>query len=138
MEKIADDRAAAEVSSPEMKPRLFRLHRIDALLRQGGFPNATTLAEVLEVCSRTVQRDIEFLRDRMDAPVEFDRRRNGYYYTEPTFSLPAMTLREDELQALGVVRRYLESSSRVQIQASNRGHRLLSISSPAPSSASGP
>jgi hypothetical protein len=39
-----------------------RLRQLFELLQKGGFPNATTLARKLEVCTRTIRRDIELLR----------------------------------------------------------------------------
>ncbi len=48
----------------------------------------------LEVCRRTVQRDIEFLRDRLSAPLIFDPESNGYAYGDPAFRLPFLTLSE--------------------------------------------
>lgn len=90
------------------KPRISRLHEIDRLIRAKQHPNAKTLAERFEVSQRTAQRDLEFLRDRMDAPLEYDRSRRGYRYTEESYALPALTLRQDELDALRVVQRFLE------------------------------
>src|SRR5438309_226802 len=54
--------------SPRMKIAVrFSLQRIAALdraIRAGEYPNAWTIARELEVGHRTVQRDVEFLRDR--------------------------------------------------------------------------
>ena len=38
--------------------------------------------------ARTIRRDIDYMRDQLHAPIEFDSVQNGYYYTEPTFRLP--------------------------------------------------
>ena len=64
-------------SSP--RSPLARIAFIDRAIRAGGWPNANTLARDLEVSARTVQRDIIFLRDRLQAPVEFDSHRHGYH-----------------------------------------------------------
>jgi predicted DNA-binding transcriptional regulator YafY len=85
-----------------------RLSALDRAIRAGKFPNATTLADALEVCPRTIQRDIEFLRDRMGAPLVFDRRRNGYAYADPDYQLPLLTLTEGELVALFLAERVLQ------------------------------
>ena len=37
-------------------------------IKAGRFPNAGNLAENFELSGRTAQRDIEFIRDRLDAP----------------------------------------------------------------------
>lgn len=89
----------------------FSLQRISALdraIRAGEYPNARTIARALEVGHRTVQRDIEFLRDRLGAPLAFDQRRNGYYYSKPDYNLPLLTLTEGELVALFVAERALQ------------------------------
>jgi predicted DNA-binding transcriptional regulator YafY len=71
---------------------LQRIAALDRAIRAGEYPNARTISRELEVGHRTVQRDVEFLRDRLGAPLVFDRRHNGYYYAEPDYRLPLMTL----------------------------------------------
>jgi predicted DNA-binding transcriptional regulator YafY len=87
---------------------LERLSALDRAIRAGEYPNASTLARALEVCPRTVQRDIEFLRDRMGAPLVFDPRRNGYAYRDPDYRLPLLTLTEGKLIALFLAERVLQ------------------------------
>ncbi|GAB6876615.1 helix-turn-helix transcriptional regulator [Thermaerobacter litoralis] len=70
------------------RAQLHRLVRIVAELRANRYPNARTLAESLEVTTRTVHRDLDVLRDDWHAPLEFDRRRNGYYLTDPSWEPP--------------------------------------------------
>jgi len=64
---------------------LQRLAMLDQAIRAGELPNAATLARKREVSPRTIRRDVESLRDRLKAPLDFDARRNGYVYTEPDF-----------------------------------------------------
>lgn len=80
---------------------------IDRRIRAGAFPSIAQLAADWEVDERTIKRDIEFMRDRLHAPIEYDRKRRGYYYSEATWSMPAITLREGELVALLLARRAL-------------------------------
>jgi predicted DNA-binding transcriptional regulator YafY len=95
------------------RPPLWRIAEIDRLVRLGEHPNAVSLARELEVCRRTVQRDLDFLRDRLKAPLEFVASRRGYRYTDPTFRLSFWNLTEGELLALfladGVLRRYRDT-----------------------------
>lgn len=44
-----------------------------------------------------MQRDIDYLRYQLDAPIEYSARQRGYYYTEERFQLPAMDIRESDL-----------------------------------------
>jgi predicted DNA-binding transcriptional regulator YafY len=82
------------------KTQAERLLDLDQQLRNNGYPNCTSFAEQWEVSTKTAQRDIDFLRDRMGAPIEYDALHRGYYYTEPTFMLPAVQMNEGELAAL--------------------------------------
>jgi predicted DNA-binding transcriptional regulator YafY len=76
------------------RPPLARLALIDQSIRGGKWPNASTLAKQLEVSSRTVQRDLEFMRDRLQAPLAFDPVRNGWHYTCPDFHFPFFRITE--------------------------------------------
>jgi proteasome accessory factor B len=81
---------------------------IDRRIRSEEFPSAPELAADWEVDERTIKRDIEFMRDRLHAPIKYDRKRRGYFYSEPHWSMPAISMREGELVALLLARRALE------------------------------
>ena len=73
-----------------MKRNNFQFERqvdLDRRIRAGEFPSCLTLVAVWEVSGRTIKRDIEFMRDRLGAPIEYDRKRRGYYYAK-TWSFP--------------------------------------------------
>ncbi len=57
----------ATLESPHMnlasRPPLRRLVLLDQMLRRQEYPNARSAARDLEVCERTVHRDLDFLRD---------------------------------------------------------------------------
>jgi len=67
---------------------LERVYSFHQDLLTNSYPNATTLVDRFEVSLATARRDIAYLRDRLMAPLAFDNRRNGFYYTENDFSLP--------------------------------------------------
>lgn len=98
------------VKSPDKstRPPLERMLRIHRAIQSGSHPNASGLAVDFEVSSKTIQRDIEFMRDRLDLPIDFDRAHNGYYYTEEVTAFPAMQITEGELFALVVAEKALE------------------------------
>ncbi|CAN5192615.1 WYL domain-containing protein [soil metagenome] len=81
--------------------------RIHGQLKSGGLPNCRKLAEELEVSSKTVQRDIDFMRDRLGLPIEYDPLRFGYSYTEPVTSFPSIEVSEGEIAALFVAQKAL-------------------------------
>ncbi len=59
-------------------PKTDRLYKIELLVRQrGSIPFADLLA-ALEVSPATLKRDLEYLRDQLGAPIEYDRDSNGY------------------------------------------------------------
>ncbi len=84
------------------------MQRIHQALHAGGFPNANALAADLEVTTKTVYRDVEFMRDRLGLPIEFDKLRNGYFYTEEVSAFPTFQITEGELFALIVAEKALQ------------------------------
>lgn len=90
------------------RPPLERMLRIHDELRRGAFTNCTKLVAALGVCRKTVLRDIAFMRDRLDLPIEFDVGIQAYRYTHPVTSFPTVHVTEGELMALLVAQRALE------------------------------
>jgi proteasome accessory factor B len=84
---------------------MLRIHRA---IQAGKYPNATTLAGELEVSTKSIYRDIEFMRDRLDLPIEFDGARNGFHYTQEIVSFPTLQITEGELFALLVAEKALQ------------------------------
>jgi proteasome accessory factor B len=82
--------------------------RIHEELRRGALVNCTTLVKALEVSRKTVVRDIAFMRDRLDLPIEFDAQIQAYRYTHPVNSFPTVHVTEGELLALLVAQRALQ------------------------------
>jgi len=82
--------------------------RIHQAIQSGTFPNAPGLAAELEVSAKSIYRDLEFMRDRLDLPVAFDRQRLGYHYTEEVSAFPTVQITEGELFALIVAEKALQ------------------------------
>ncbi len=93
---------------PRSRPPLARMVRIHAALLEGAYPNCSTLAKAIEVASKTIQRDIEYMRDQLGLPIEYDSVRHGYAYTEPVTSFPTIPATEGEVLALFVAQKALE------------------------------
>ena len=71
--------------SDRQKATRFMFERYRSILnavRSGSYPNTSQLARLLEVSMSTVSRDIEFLRERMGCPIEYDFYRKGYHCSE--------------------------------------------------------
>ena len=63
------------------------------------YPNARALAECFEISSRQAQRDIEYMRDNMNAPLVYCAGKRGYKY-EKEYVLPSFFLSESEKAAV--------------------------------------
>jgi predicted DNA-binding transcriptional regulator YafY len=64
--------------------------RIHELLVADRYPNCRKIAEEFEVSSKTVQRDVNFMRDQMGLPIEYDKARFGFHYTRAVAGFPAL------------------------------------------------
>ncbi len=82
--------------------------RLHERLKAGVFPNCRKLALELEVSAKTIQRDIDFMRDRLGLPIEYDQLQFGFYYTEPVANFPSIEVSQGEIIALFVARKALE------------------------------
>jgi predicted DNA-binding transcriptional regulator YafY len=101
-------RARAESDGFHSRPPLERMLRIHQALHSGGYPNATTLARQLEVSTKSIHRDLEFMRDRLELPIQYDAKRFGYSYTEHVKSFPTLQITEGEIFALVVAEKALQ------------------------------
>ena len=103
--------------------RIYQLHRILASHR---LPVSRKVLEERLECSRaTILRTIETLRNTFNAPLEYDRERNGYYYDNQdgsAFELHGVWFDADELYALLTAQQLLE-----QIQPGLLGAQLKPI-----------
>lgn len=90
------------------RPPLQRMIHIHNTIHAGKFPNASTLAGELEVCVRSVGRDIEFMRDRMGLPIRYNQVRHGFFYEGEVTAFPSLTISEGELFALAVAEKALQ------------------------------
>lgn len=87
--------------------RTERFYRIEMLIKSRGGVNFETLMDEIEVSRATLKRDLQYLRDRMDAPIVYDRFDNLYRFDveaggadEPTPQLPGVWFSESEILAL--------------------------------------
>lgn len=88
--------------------RTERFYKIERLLRSRGCVSFEALQAELSVSPATLKRDLQYLRDRMGAPIAYDRADNGYRFEVPAtgvarpvaHELPGMWFSERELHAL--------------------------------------
>lgn len=85
--------------------RTERFYKIEHLLISRGVVPVTSFLEELEVSLATFKRDLEYLRDRMNMPIEWDRDAGGYRYASnrsdgrPS-TLPGLWFNASEVHAL--------------------------------------
>lgn len=87
--------------------RTERFYKIELLLRNCGRVNFQTLLDELSVSPATLKRDLQYLRDRMDAPIAYDRAENAYQFAPQgngrpgaSHQLPGLWFSETEIHAL--------------------------------------
>lgn len=90
------------------RPAIERMMLIHKALQRGGFPNCSRLAAELEVSTKTISRDIDFMRDRMLMPIEYEASEHGYCYTHEVESMPTINISEGELLALSIAQKALD------------------------------
>jgi predicted DNA-binding transcriptional regulator YafY len=69
--------------------RTERFYRIELLIRNRGGVSFRTLLGELEVSPATLKRDLQYLRDRMDAPIVYDRGDDAYRFATAATARPA-------------------------------------------------
>ena len=79
---MADKRK--NISTYHQIERLLYIHKTIA---SGTYPTTKKIAKDLETSTATISRDIDFLRDRQNAPIEYDTHRGGYFYSDPKYQL---------------------------------------------------
>lgn len=93
------------------RPPYERLLWFDGQVRERGCLSLSEYCGHFEITIRTAYRDTDFLKYNLDAPLKYDPKRRGWYYTNPSFRLPAVTLTEGELVALFLAEKALRAQA---------------------------
>jgi len=85
--------------------RTERFHIIDQLLCNQRLVTRAQFLDALEVSPATFKRDLEYMRDRLAAPIIWDREHRGYSYDNSQigadqYQLPGLWFNTSEIQAL--------------------------------------
>ena len=83
---------------------LARIYFIDRQIASGKYPNVNSLSKEYEVGTATIYRDIEYMKDMLNAPIAYSAKYRGWYYEEKTFRLPARFASADDMLALGMAK----------------------------------
>lgn len=87
---------------------LQRINLIHKEIAAGTYPDVKRLMTVTDSSCRTVKRDLAVIRDELNAPLGYDRRRKGFHYSEIGWSLPFDILKERDFLALFVAEHALK------------------------------
>lgn len=85
--------------------RTERLYRIDQLISERRVVSRSDLLDALEVSPATLKRDLEYLRNRLNAPIVWCRDSGGYRFDQSTntgaqYELPGLWFSDKEIHAL--------------------------------------
>ncbi len=101
--------SAAKPRTLHSRPPLYRFQEIFHAIKTGRYPNRTQLAHTIEVTTKTIQRDIDYMRYQLSVPIEFDFAKGGYYFPRTITELPLFQLTEAELVSVFVAQKALEA-----------------------------
>jgi hypothetical protein len=92
---------------------LERLHRIKYMIQARKCVPIQEFLDELEISKATFKRDLEYLRDRMNASIVFDRAEGGYRFDKPNagekIELPGLWFSEKEATALVLMQHLLDN-----------------------------
>src|SRR5262245_2414234 len=91
----------------DTQPQLTRLHALVKRIQRRDYPSQKILAKEWEKNPRTIQRDLDFIRDVWGLPLAYDEHRYGYYFTEPVRKFPMVPISERELVSVFVAQKAL-------------------------------
>lgn len=85
--------------------RTERFYKIEQLLHDRRVATFEEIQSELEVSRATLKRDFQYLRDRLNAPIVYDREAGGYRFDAATgggksFALPGLWFNASEIHAL--------------------------------------
>ncbi len=73
-----------------------RIQWLHKMIAENCYPNASHLADKFSISPRQAQRDVEFLRKNLKAPMRYSPIHKGYCYTEK-YSLPLIIESENDM-----------------------------------------
>lgn len=101
------------MKKPDPQARVYlrafkRLTEINRQIASGKFPDLEKLSGNLEVNERTIKRDVAFMRSEFNAPIAYDRKKGGYFYTDRGWDLPRFKMSEGEILAFFIAENALK------------------------------
>ena len=93
--------------------RTERFYKIELMIKRHGGVSFEQMLEELEVSRATLKRDLQYLRERMDAPIVYERLDNVYRFggqgpSASSHELPGVWFSESEIHALLTMHQLIE------------------------------
>jgi predicted DNA-binding transcriptional regulator YafY len=88
-----------------------RILRIDKILSQGRYPSTNEILDKLvsegegQFSVATIKRDIERMRDDLNAQIKYSKKKEGWYYEGKPYRLPALFTSKKELFAAELLKK---------------------------------
>ena len=79
-----------------------RIQWLHSRITEERYPNAQHLSERFSVSHRQAQRDVDYLRTTLGAPLAYNAKHRGFYYSAP-FTLSTYTAPEGEAEYVEVL-----------------------------------
>jgi predicted DNA-binding transcriptional regulator YafY len=98
------ERTLAKTPTSAERSPIERVYYIHDRVKSGELPNCSDLAEDLRVTTKTVQRDINFMRDHLGLPMVYDDKRHGFFYQGNVDDFPSFELSAEEVAVLFLAR----------------------------------
>ncbi len=80
--------------------QMERIYKLDRLFRRRKPPSKREILEMFEISPAQFKRDLDYMRNRLGAPVTFDIQAGGYKYNADEFNLPGLWFTEREVYSL--------------------------------------
>jgi predicted DNA-binding transcriptional regulator YafY len=89
-----------------------RVAKIHKEIASGNLPTVNDLVRQLAVSPRTIKRDIDVMRNCLNAPIVYDRRGGGFRYSTTGWSFPPSRMTEGEMLAFFIAENHLKTTGR--------------------------
>lgn len=85
-----------------------RMTKIFEVVKSGVYPNCSSLAKMMEVRPKTIQRDITYMRDQMGVDLVYNKKLFGYEL-DADVEFPLLDIQVEDLAALFLARQAMGS-----------------------------
>ncbi len=104
-----------------------RIHWLYRRLKENAYPSRHTYYDEFGRSRSTFKRDLDLLRNGLDAPVEYDQEQDGYFLTDHSFELPSYWFDRSHLLLLIGLCRHLRQTSGFHADLDRLTEKLRSL-----------